>query len=297
MYSIPAPCFDLDYTLDCGQVFRWKLEDGWWHGVVNGHAVHAFHDRKNETLMLDSRLPEEYLYRYFRLDDYLPSIYSNIDRDMYIHEAISKYRGMKLILQQPWECLISYMLATASNIPRIRKSIETMSHLLGEDLGDGLHSFPKPEVLADCQNEDLCECRMGFRARRIVQAAQAVESEAFDLNAPYGMDYEKAKQYLMSIEGIGDKVADCILLFAYGKMEAFPVDTHIEKIVRQYYSSSFKGSYTKAKIAEWGLSYFGKYCGYAQQYLFYQRRLEGALGTGSDHLTDSSADVREILCQ
>lgn len=280
MYSIPAPCFDLGYTLDCGQVFRWKQDNGWWYGVVNGHVVHAFHDRENETLILDSRLPEEYLYRYFRLGDDLPSIFSDMDRDEYIHEAISKYRGMRLILQEPWECLISYMLATASNIPRIKKSIETMSRLFGDDLGNGFYSFSEPESLADCCNEDLCECRMGFRTQRIVQAAQQVKAGEFDLNAPYEMDYGVAKQYLMSIEGIGDKVADCILLFAYGKMEAFPVDTHVEKIVRQYYSNSFEGPCTKAKITAWARSYFGEYCGYAQQYLFYQQRLEGALGTG-----------------
>lgn len=280
MYNIPAPYFDLDYTLDCGQVFRWNQEDDWWHGVVKGEIVHAFHDMDNDTLILDSRLPEDYLYSYFRLDDDLPFIFSDIDKDAYIHEAISKYHGLRLILQEPWECLISYMLATASNIPRIKKTIETMSRLLGDDLGNGFFSFPKPKVLAGCCSQDLCECRMGFRTRRLVQAAQLVEDGEFDLNAPYEMDYRDAKKYLMTIEGIGEKVADCILLFAYDKMEAFPVDTHVEKIVRQYYSGSFKGPYTKSKMAEWGFSYFGKYCGYAQQYLFYQRRLEGALGTG-----------------
>ncbi|MDK2892108.1 DNA glycosylase [Methanohalophilus sp.] len=280
MYNIPAPYFNLDYTLDCGQVFRWNLEDEWWHGVVKGEIVHAFHDRENETLILDSKLPKDYLHTYFRLDDDLPFIFSDIDKDPYIHEAISKYSGMRLILQEPWECLISYMLATASNIPRIKKSIERMSRLLGDDLGDGFYSFPKPKSLASCYNEELCECKMGFRARRIVQAAQMVVDKEFDLTAPYEMDYADAKQYLMTIEGIGDKVADCVLLFAYDKMEAFPVDTHVEKIVRQYYSDSFKGPYAKAKMSKWGHSYFGKYCGYAQQYLFYQLRLEGALGTG-----------------
>ncbi len=279
MYNIPAPCFDLDYTLDCGQVFRWIQKDDWWHGVVNDHVVHASHDGENETLILDSKLPEEYLYSYFRLDDDLPSIFSDMDKDVYIHEAITKYRGLRLILQEPWECLISYMLATASNIPRIKKSIETMSRLLGGDLGNDFYSFPEPEALAGCCSEDLCECKMGFRARRIVQAAQQVEAGEFDLNAPYELGYVDAKQHLMSIEGIGDKVADCILLFAYGKMESFPVDTHVEKIVRQYYSDDFKGPYTKPKMAAWGLSYFGEYCGYAQQYLFYQKRLEGGLGT------------------
>jgi len=279
MYNIPAPYFDLDYTLDCGQVFRWIPEDDWWHGVVKGEIIHAFQDRETESLILDSRLPEDYLYRYFRLDDDIPSIFSDMDKDAYIHEAISKYSGLRLILQEPWECLISYMLATASNIPRIKKTIGTMSRLLGEDLGNGFFSFPEPEALAGCCSDDLCECRMGFRAGRLVQAAQQVADGEFDLNAPFDMGYGEAKQYLMNIEGIGDKVADCILLFSYDKMEAFPVDTHVEKIVKQYYSDNFEGPYTKAKMAEWGISYFGKYCGYAQQYLFYQRRLEGALGT------------------
>jgi N-glycosylase/DNA lyase len=278
MYSIPAPCFDLDYTLDCGQVFRWSLEDGWWHGVIGGHTVRAFHDRDNETLILDSRMPEDYLIRYFRLDDDLPAIFADMDRDAYVHEAISRYRGLRLIRQEPWECLISYMLATASNIPRIRKSIETMSRLFGEEIEPDYHAFPTPEALAGCCTGDLCECRMGFRARRLVQAAQLVATGDLDLEVPFETDYPEAREYLMAVEGIGDKVADCILLFAYGKMEAFPVDTHIEKIVRRHYRDKFTGPYTKPRIARWGRTYFGEYCGYAQQYLFYQQRLEGSLG-------------------
>ncbi|OBZ34399.1 MULTISPECIES: DNA-3-methyladenine glycosylase family protein [Methanohalophilus] len=282
MYSIPVSCFDLDHTLGCGQVFRWTKEDDWWHGVVQGDYVHAFYEQEAETLYIDSRLPVEFFVKYFRLDDDLPCIFSSIDHDPYVHEAISKYRGLRLIRQDPWECLVSYMIATASNIPRIMKSIEKLSRLLGREIVDGIYAFPEISALAACCGEDLCDCSLGFRARRLIKAARMIESGELDLYGLYDMDYFQAKQQLMNIEGIGEKVADCILLFSYGKMEAFPVDTHVDKVIRNYYSDIFEGPYTKPRMAEWARSYFGHYCGYAQQYLFYQHRREGKLGSGMD---------------
>ncbi|AKB85621.1 DNA-3-methyladenine glycosylase [Methanococcoides methylutens] len=279
MYTISTEDFDLDYTLDCGQVFRWDKDVDWWTGVVNNAVARISQNPKTGELLVDSSLDEDFFYQYFRLDDDLPAIFEQINKDEHMDIAINKYRGLRLIRQEPWECLISYMLATASNIPRIKKNISMLSAMFGEELEDGLYSFPKAEDLASTCCDDLCECKMGFRTARIIKAANAVVTGDIVLDELFRLDYQDAKKELMSLEGIGEKVADCIVLFAFDKMEGFPVDTHVEKIVRTYYGDDpfFEGKATKTKIGNWGRHYFGKYCGYAQQYLFYQKRLEGLI--------------------
>ncbi|WP_135613031.1 DNA-3-methyladenine glycosylase [Methanococcoides sp. AM1] len=279
MYTIRTEDFDLDYTLDCGQVFRWDKDGDLWTGVVNGTVARISQNPDTGELLVDSSLDEEFFYHYFKLDDDLPAIFEQINKDEHMDIAINKYRGLRLIRQDPWECLISYMLATASNIPRIKKNISMLSAMFGEELEEGLYSFPKPEDLAATCCDELCECKMGFRTARIIKAANVVVTGDIVLNELFRLEYQAAKKELMSLEGIGEKVADCILLFAFDKMEGFPVDTHVEKIVRTYYGDDpfFEGKATKTKIGNWGRHYFGKYCGYAQQYLFYQKRLEGLI--------------------
>ncbi|HML26671.1 MAG TPA: DNA-3-methyladenine glycosylase 2 family protein, partial [Methanomethylovorans sp.] len=213
----------------------------------------------------------------FRFDDDLDGILKSVNNDQYMAEAIRGYRGMRLIRQEPWECLISYLLATAWSIPNIKNGIAKLSRIFGEEIAEGYYSFPEPGTLAMACDSDLCDCRLGFRTNRIRKAAAQVVDGDINLDELFELDYEDAKKKLMVLDGIGEKVADCILLFAFGKMDAFPVDTHVEKVIRTYYGGHefFKNGMTKTKIGTWGRQYFGKYCGYAQQYLFYQKRLEG----------------------
>ncbi len=276
MYTIFSEDFNLDYTLDCGQVFRWDYSDGWWKGVVNGHVVRLQQDKNSAEILVDSKLSKSFLEDYFRLDDDLDAILQDVNRDEFMDDAISKYRGLRLIRQDPWECLISYLLATAWSIPNIKRGIFTMCSNYGEEIEKGYYSFPSPSSLVKVCDDDLRGCKLGFRSARIIKAAQYVEKGDLVLDDIFEMDYVTAKRTLMLIEGIGEKVADCILLFAYGKLEAFPVDTHVEKVVRKIYGHHdyFNGKTTKSKIAAWGRMYFGHYCGYAQQYFFYQKRLE-----------------------
>ncbi|MCD4821893.1 MAG: DNA-3-methyladenine glycosylase 2 family protein [Methanococcoides sp.] len=277
MYTIKTEDLNLEYTLDCGQVFRWDRDGDWWTGVVNGAVARISQDSETGDLLVDSSLDEDFFYSYFRLDDDLTAIFKQINKDEHMDVAINKYRGLRLIRQDPWECLISYMLATASNIPRIKKNIYMLSALFGEEIENGHYSFPKVEALAAASCEELFECKMGFRTARIIKAANAVANGDIVLDELFSLDYSEAQKKLMKLEGIGEKVADCILLFAFEKMEGFPVDTHVEKIVKAYYGNDpyFEGNPTKSKIGKWGRHYFGEYCGYAQQYLFYQKRLEG----------------------
>ncbi len=275
MYRLKPELFDLNYTLDCGQVFRWEREGDWWTGVVGDQVIRLSQDRGQ--LIVDSELPPEFFSHYFRLEDNLPSIYENINRDLLIDRAIRKYRGLRLIRQDPWECLISYMLATASSIPTIQKRICLLSRFFGQELEPGYFSFPDPEILANAELSTLDRCKLGFRTQSIKTAAEEVASGELDLDVLFRLEYRYARERLMRLRGIGEKVADCVLLFAFEKMEAFPVDTHIRQIIQHYHidDNFFENCTNLSRMGDWGREYFGHYCGYAQQYLFYQKRVEG----------------------
>jgi N-glycosylase/DNA lyase len=275
MYRLKPELFNLNYTLDCGQVFRWEREGDWWTGVVGDQVIRLSQDRGQ--LIVDSELPPEFFSHYFRLEDNLPSIYENINRDLLIDRAIHKYRGLRLIRQDPWECLISYMLATASSIPTIQKRICLLSQFFGQELEPGYFSFPDPETLANAELSALDRCKLGFRTQSIKTAAEEVASGELDLDVLFRLEYRYARERLMRLRGIGEKVADCVLLFAFEKMEAFPVDTHIRQIIQHYHidDNFFENCTNLSRMGDWGREYFGHYCGYAQQYLFYQKRVEG----------------------
>ena len=277
MHNLKPVIFNLDYTLDCGQVFRWKKEGDWWTGVVGDQVIRLSQEKDSGELIVDSKLPPEFFSHYFRLDDNLSSIYESINKDLLINRAINEYRGLRLIRQDPWECLISYMLATASSIPTIQKRICLLSQFFGQELEKGYFSFPDPEALANADPSLLDKCKLGFRTERIKEAAGEVASGELDLNILFRLEYRYARERLMRIRGIGEKVADCVLLFAFEKMEAFPVDTHIRQIIQHYHvdDSYFETCTNLSCMGEWGREYFGPYCGYAQQYLFYQKRMEG----------------------
>ena len=272
MYRLKPKIFDLNYTLDCGQVFRWERDGDWWTGVLGEHVVRISQDEGK--LIVDSKLSPKFFVNYFRLDDDLLSIYKSIDKDLLINKAIMKYRGLRLIRQDPWECLISYMLATASNIPMIQKRINLLSYFFGQEIEEGYFSFPEPKTLANADLSVLGKCKLGFRTERIKDTAREVCSGELDLDALSLLEYRYSRDRLMKLRGIGEKVADCVLLFGFEEMGSFPVDTHIRQIIQQYhiYNKFFQNCSSLSKMGDWGREYFGPYCGYAQQYLFYQKR-------------------------
>lgn len=278
MHRLKPDLFNLDFTLDCGQVFRWNRDpEGVWTGILGNEVVRLFQEEDTRELLIDSKHPPEYFVHYLRLDDNLPLIYENINRDLLIDRAINRYQGMRLIRQDPWECLISYMLATASSIPTIQKRISLLSEFFGEELEEGHFSFPPPQALANADIALLEKCKLGFRTERIKAAAEEVFYGELDLSTLNQLEFRDARERLMKVRGIGEKVADCVLLFAFGKMEAFPVDTHIRQVVLHYHLDDgfFEGGSSLSRMGDWGREYFGPYCGYAQQYLFYQKRMEG----------------------
>jgi N-glycosylase/DNA lyase len=287
---------NLEHTLQCGQLFRWEKIGDYWYGIVREKVIKIRQNAGSiDFQIFPSQTDTKFIRSYFRLDDDLPHIFSKIKKDEIMKKAINLLYGLRITRQEPWECLISYICATYKNIPAIRRMIQNLSQQFGKEIRFENHifyTFPKPSDLARAGPKELENCGLGFRANYVLESARTVENERFDLEALRKMDYEEAKRELLSFLGVGNKVADCILLFSLDKLEAFPVDIWIKRIILEFYSKSFssdfvektseKNSLTNSgylKISKFGRSYFGAYAGYAQEYLFHWKRLASTSGT------------------
>jgi N-glycosylase/DNA lyase len=277
--------FDLDHTLRCGQSFRWEKLSGWWYGVVERKVVKI---KQVGDKLLFQTFPEgieaDFVENYFRLDDNLPHILSKINRDKNIGMAIQRFQGLRIIRQEPWECLISYICATNKNIPAIKNMVLNLSKRFGRKIvfeGRDFYAFPRPSDLADADLKQLKTCKLGFRTERVLETSRIVRNKELDLENLRKMDYGKAKRKLLALPGVGHKVADCVLLFSLDKLETFPVDVWVKRSILNYYSDRFEESFVKKisrrtsptsgeyeKISSFGRTYFGEYAGYAQEYLF-----------------------------
>jgi len=281
--------FSLDHTLSCGQTFRWEKHGEWWAGVASQTAFKI--RQKSNALEFKSssnNVASDFLRRYFRLDDDLLKVYSKITKDKHLREAVKQFQGLRLIRQEPWECLISYLCAQNKNIPAIKQMILNICTRFGNPTrfeGQEVYTFPEPRVLAKASLSDLRLCRLGYRAENVLKTAKLVDEGDFDLEALETMSFERAKEKLLTLPGIGPKVADCILLFSLDKLGAFPIDVWMKRIILQHYSEHFEPEFvTKMKtkkglsqrdyktIYDFGKKYFGDYIGYAQEYLYHYAR-------------------------
>ena len=270
--------FNLTHTLECGQAFRWRREGDWYYGVIYGNIL-----KIRQTLLgvefNSYPLPEEEIVNrlayYLRLDDDLPEIYRIIGRDYRMRHAIAQYFGLRLLRQEPWECLVSFICSISSNIPRISQSIESLCGKMGDRLemdGHVRFSFPGPEKVMELGETGLRLMGMGFRAPYLADTADRIGRGVYDLEGLRELNYDDAKKDLMTLFGVGDKVADCVLLFSLEKLDSFPIDRWVRRAVEEWYSVGENPSYDA--IRTWALDYFGVHAGYAQQYLFQGRRLE-----------------------
>ena len=270
--------FNLTHTLECGQAFRWRREGDWYYGVIYGNIL-----KIRQTLLgveFESYpLPEEEIINrliyYLRLDDDLPDIYSKIGKDERMRRAITQFYGLRLLRQEPWECLASFICSISSNIPRISECIESLCRKMGDPLemdGHVRYSFPTPERVMELGETGLRLIGWGFRAPYLAGTADLVGRGVYDLDGLRELTYDDAKKDLMSLHGVGDKVADCVLLFSLEKLDSFPIDRWVRRAVEEWYSVGHNPSYEA--IRSWALDYFGGHAGYAQQYLFHRRRLE-----------------------
>ncbi len=268
--TIPARLFSLDLTLGCGQVFRWEWRGDWWEGVVGDDVIRI--RQEGDLLMCESGNLET-VRSYFQLDLDLDAILRSIDRDPIIHEAIGHCAGLRIIRQEPWECLASYICATYTSIPAIRKKIRLLSETMGEPIETAYgtrYRFPEPEAVASSGLCDIRRCTLGYRSGYLWETAHTIAGDPAWAERLASLPLEEARRELMAFKGVGPKVADCVLLFAFARYEAFPVDVWIARIMQQCYGLPAKAGYNR--IVREGRALFGQYAGYAQEYLFCARQ-------------------------
>lgn len=254
--------FNLESTLLCGQLFRVSRMEDWYSVAVRDRI---FRVRQSANHLEFQGVDQKFLVHYFALDESYSTILAQINKDPHIGEAIRRYRGLRIVRQDPWECLISFLCSSAANIPKIKLNLEMLSQSFGKKImQDELegYSFPNP---GDLNNyEQIVRAKTGFRAKYLKTANDHV-SESL-LQSLKKLPYTEAKTALKNIPGVGDKIADCILLFSLGFTEAFPVDTWMKKILRKRY---FKNKVvSNRQLQDFGGEYFGRYAGYAQQFLY-----------------------------
>jgi len=265
--------FNLKHTLDSGQYFTYWKHDGWYY-VLSTNLIFKVQQEKNKLYF--HNISRKHILNFFKVEEDLGEIFKTIDKDKFIHQAISKYNGLRLIKQDPWQCIISFICSSNSNIPRIKKNINSICQKFGRKIELDrkiFHTFPSFDELND--RKKLLKCGLGYRTEYIFKSSRIV-NKTF-LEKLERSNYEEAKTMLLSLYGVGDKVSECILLFSLNHNQAFPVDTWIEKGILELYGSKIKSLYkTKNKspqqIREFSQNYFGKNAGYAQQYLFHWRR-------------------------
>lgn len=264
--------FSLDQTFLCGQCFRWeKATDGTFYGVVANHAVKMYyHDPK--TIYVESSNPDlVYWSHYLNFSNDYNVIEDKLWNDEKLRPCIEKGRGIRILRQDLWETIVSFIISANNNIPRIKKIISALCENFGERIefdGKVFFGFPPPDVLATLTLEDLAPIRAGFRDKYILDAAKRVSSGEINLDDVKKMSDNDAKISLMKIKGVGSKVADCILLFSLGRYKTFPQDVWTKRIMNNLYGVGEKD------IPAFVENNFGNYGGVAQQYLYYYYAIE-----------------------
>ncbi len=260
--------FDLVHTFECGQCFRWnKNDDNSYIGVVGNSVIKVAQNGEEFNFVCDD---EHLINTYFDFDNDYGKIKNSLSKiDDVMPRAIPAGYGIRLLRQDPWETLVSFIISANNNIPRIKKIVESLCLNFGNkiDYNESVYySFPSAEVISRLTVEKLDVIKSGFRAKYIIDASQKVADSTVNLNSVYNMTTEEGREYLKQIKGVGNKVADCILLFAYQKYDVFPKDVWIKKVLNELYGVEEKDFDTFVQ------NHFGDLAGFAQQYLFYYMR-------------------------
>jgi N-glycosylase/DNA lyase len=273
----PGQPFSLDQTLGCGQVFRWeRMPDGTWQGIVGNHVIRIRQEGHNLRFM---GAPVEFIRLYFSLDVDLPPLLTSIDNDPVIHRALKQCCGLRLVRQPAWECTVSYICSTNSNIPTIQRRIGLLAEQFGTRVRSGrqtFYTFPEPSRISCKGHESLTACRLGYRQPFVYSTSCAIPDVNSWEKTIRELPYEAARKELMKLQGVGPKAADCILLFAFQKYEAFPVDVWIRRILQEHYLPELATGAPLTtreynQIRTFAREHFGDKCGWAQEYLYAAR--------------------------
>jgi N-glycosylase/DNA lyase len=266
---------NLEYSINSGQVFLWEKFDNIWYGI-NGSDVISVTESTNQIRAFSKNPPD-----IFRKGDDSKKIIQSISRDQVVKSAVKHFGGLRLLRQDPFQCYISFIASSNSNIQKIRFVLQNICKKFGTKIRfeeREFFLFPESDILAKAKNNDLLKCGLGYRSKSVKEAASAVISGEIDFDYLKKTNYQIAKESLVKIFGIGNKIADCIMLFSLDKLEAFPLDRWMIRVLQKYYSDKFP--MTNKTITEKTyenlhneiVDHFGPYAGYSQQFLFKMER-------------------------
>ena len=265
---------NVENSINSGQVFLWRKNGNYWYGIngqdilkiSNSGSVKSYQNIKTD---------------FFRKKDNIEKIIKSISKDSITKKAVKQYAGLRILEQDPFQCLISFITSSNSNIQKIKSSLEKMSKKFGVKVkfdNQEFFLFPKPEKLANASINEIKSCGVGYRARFIKEAANRTVLEKINFEYLKKSSYQNAKDEICLIPGVGNKVADCVLLFSLNKLESFPLDRWMIRILEKYYSDKFQLETKTITEKQYGIlhekivNHFGPYAGYSQQFLFKMER-------------------------
>jgi N-glycosylase/DNA lyase len=283
MDRIDAPNFDLETTLNSGQVFHWEKVGEGFYGAIGDEAV--FVEQRGATLGVASEGAAlrrrddngKVIRNYFALDHSLDEICASFPCDPVMDAARDFCQGLRIIRQPRWECLATFICSSMKQVAHIRQISRALRERFGEKkevCGHTVFSFPPADRLAETPENELRKCGLGYRAKNLVATAKRVASREANLDSWNVLSDGELREQLCDLPGVGAKVANCVMLFAYARIKAFPIDIWIERVLRENYFPR-KRKVTSATLAEFAANYFGTHGGYAQQYLFHHARMTG----------------------
>jgi len=297
--KIRAPDFDLEKTLDSGQVFHWQEVGDGFVGTIWERALYL--EQRGEFLKVrdgeppsptrEPRVLPGIIARYFALDHPLAAICDSFPKDSVMNAARRFCRGLRIIRQPKWECLATFICSSMKQVAHIRQISLALRERFGAQRRIGTHivyTFPSPRRLARASEKELLECKLGYRAKNLRETARLVSSGEADLEAWSALSDADLRRHLCALPGVGPKIANCVMLFAYERLRAFPIDVWIERVLRQRYFSR-RNKMTAQRLRQFSETYFGEHGGYAQQYLFHHARMNGRNWSRS---RDSSTPLR-----
>lgn len=267
-------CFSPSETLESGQCFRFSKKSPDEYEVTAMGKTLTLGGENGKIIFQNTTLEEfENIWlNYFDLKRDYKQIQDVLTaNDIIMRDAVDFAPGIRILKQEPWECLISFIISQNNRIPMIKQVVKNLCERFGEMSTDGSFSFPSPSVLARLHESDITECKSGFRAKYILDAARKVESGEVEINGTEKTETGTLRENLMRIKGVGEKVADCVMLFSMKRHEVFPTDVWVKRIMQKLY---LNGKDTSLKeIRAYAERRFGAYAGFAQQYLFHYARL------------------------
>ena len=275
---LKVKCFNLKYTLECGQCFRWKnIDENEYIGVIKDRVIKI--RQINDTLVIKSSdydNLENVVKEYFDLNKDYEAIEKRISKiDENVKKAVKNTTGIRILNQDFFETLMSYIISANNNIPRISKSVNLISEKYGKKIifeNEEYYLFPTPDELKNVTEEDYKKCGVGFRARYLKHAVDYVLNNKIEISNIYNKNTQELRNNLLTIMGVGPKVADCILLFSCKKREVFPIDVWVERIMTNLYFENYGKAMKKKEILEYAKNNFKDDSGIVQQHLFYNVR-------------------------